>query len=91
MSDSQVLRNQARMGVSKIVSKMGGNAALQNTASNLADKALVAGAGALMKNKGKILGKMKKLIGFQRGGVIVIRASTAKKPKGRKRGKKSKK
>lgn len=85
MSDSQVLRNEARKGVQRIIRKMGGSSALQQTAGNLADKALVAGAGALMKNKGKILGKARKLVGFQRGGVIVLNASPAKKGGRRKR------
>jgi hypothetical protein len=92
MSDSQVLRNEARKGVVNLVGKMGGSSALQNTAGNLADKALVAGAGALMKNKGKILGKLRKLTGWQKGGVIVIKAQgPKKKSSGRRKGRKSKK
>lgn len=87
MSD---LRGKAIQGVQNIVGRMGGNAALQQTAGNLADKALVAGAGALMKNKGKILGKVRKLVGFQKGGMIVIKASAPKKG-GRRKGKKAKK
>lgn len=90
MSDSQVLRSEARRGVQNLVGRMGGSSALQQTAGNLADKALVAGAGALMKNKGKIFGKVRKLIGFQRGGVIVIKANAPKKG-GRRKGRKSKK
>jgi hypothetical protein len=85
MSDSQVLRSEARKGVQNLIGKMGGSSALQQTAGNLADKALVAGAGALMKNKGKILGKVRKLIGFQKGGMIVLKASPAKKGGRRKR------
>ena len=83
MSDSQVLRNEARRGVQKIVGKMGGSSALQQTAGNLADKALVAGAGALMKNKGKIIGKFRKLVGLQRGGVIVLHTAKPKATKKR--------
>ncbi len=88
MSSSQVIRNEARRGVQNLVGKMGGSSALQQTAGNLADKALVAGAGALMKNKGKIFGKVRKLIGFQKGGVIVIKASAPKKS-GRRKGRKA--
>ena len=91
MSDSQVIRSEARRGVQNLVGKMGGSSALQQTAGNLADKALVAGAGALMKNKGKIIGKVRKLIGFQKGGMIVLHASKPKKSGGRKRGRKSRK
>ena len=83
MSDSQVLRNETRRGVQRIVGKMGGSSALQQTAGNLADKALVAGAGALMKNKGKIIGKFRKLVGFQKGGMIVLHASKPKATKKR--------
>ena len=90
MSDSQVLRNQARKGIQNLFGKMGGSSALQNTAGNLADKALVAGAGALMENKGRIIGKARKLFGFQKGGVIVLHTAAPKK-KARRKGKKSKK
>jgi hypothetical protein len=79
MSDSSVVRNEARKGVQNLVAKMGGSSALQSTAGNLADKALSAGASALMKNKGKILGKARKLFGFQKGGMIVLHTAAPKK------------
>lgn len=90
MSDSQVLRGEARKGVQKLVARMGGSTALQNTAGNIADKAITAGTGALMKNKGKILGKVRKLVGFQKGGMIVLHATPAKRTP-RRRARKSRK
>ena len=89
--NADVLKGHAVKGVASLVKKAGGSQAAQQAASQLASKGADAAGAYLAKNKGKIIGKARKLLGFQAGGDIVLKDAGRARAKPKKGGRRKKK
>lgn len=78
-------------GIAKLIKKAGGSAAVQKAGSSLAQKGATAGIKYATENKDMLIGKARKVVGFEKGGVIVLKRAGAVKGKAPRKKRKAKK